>query len=675
MTLVPYGEDVPGTIIRIDQVIALLDRLEAHLRTLNLHWREVAMLVLTNSKVTRTAADQAESDQNIRDGLQEFCASRGWSPSLIGATVVGSFFRSGGKLEPDISDGVMIVAVVSSVLQRIPVAHEVTEVESERRFAGARVLAKALRLHASSIRAELDLDAQHETIAETSTGLIFTSGTGHTEHRDQVIDFKDCYAVGQELLDAADLLNAQIVGGCASNRSQAQLQCLYYSTEVAGRVQYRFTYQHGAVLGFLPFARAQLILQHPYKRIEDQTKLDLKFHPHDQYADGRYFYIQEINGRAPIDFLAEVWGFERDQLNTMVACHTAIQRLPKAHLVTLASSLSKYDKMIWPNVPIWLDLVDGRVMLRLVRAEAEDSNYYLMEMKHNYIGENAQRLMDAVESSHAANVNTLAFLCESRKYVLRDEASNAEAEEMLSRAGTSGPVIGIYLNGEYSTGSRQSIGYHNYSQIGVLLAGRPVCQLPREVAEALRQAGSEIFICHGKRDKPAVREFVGYVESFIPGTTHWLDEQNLKAGDAFESAILRAIGRKNQLFLAFLSDRSISSPWVQRELRWAIGERSRHGRPLIIPVILDDRGDQVLKELRDIWGPDLVSYMEKHIHVKITDFTEDEFRAKAKNVADAMAEWLRGFPFEGDEESDFMPGMQPLVSLLPARSDRVRARH
>jgi hypothetical protein len=76
-------------------------------------------------------------------------------------------------------------------------------------------------------------------------------------------------------------------------------------------------------------------------------------------------------------------------------------------------------------VPIWLDRVD------------------------------AQRLMDAVESSHAANVNTLAFLCESRTYVLNEAGSNAEAEEMLVRAGSGGPAIGIYLNGEFSTGSRQ----------------------------------------------------------------------------------------------------------------------------------------------------------------------------------------------------------------------------
>lgn len=665
--MVPYGEDIPGTIIQMQQVITLLERFEAHLGHVQVHWRNVGLIVLVNSKITTSAAAQAESDHNIRDGMQEFCAMRGWSPSLIGATAVGSFFHSGDKANSDIRDGLMFMAVMSSVLERIPVAHEITAQEMERRYAGSRVLAKALRLHATKMRAELDLDTHQGVIAETSTGLVFTSGTGHTEHRDQVIDFKDCYAVGQELLDAADVLNAQLVGGCASNRSQAQLQCLYYSTEIAGRVQYRYTYQHAALLAFLPFARAQLLLQHPYKRIEDQKKLKLKFHEHDQYAEGRYFYIEEINGRAPIEFLTEVWGFNREQLDQMVANHTAIPRTPQAHLVTFASSLSKYDKMIWPNVPIWLDRVAGKVMLRLVRAEAEDSNYYLMEMRHNYIRENAQRLMDAVESSHGDNVNTLAFLCESRKYVLSDEGSNAEAEEMLSRAHRRGPVVGIYLNGEYSTGARQSIGYHNYSQIGVLLASRPISQLPREVAESLRQSGSQIFICHGKRDKPAVREFINHVESFIPGTTHWLDEQNLKAGDAFETAIRQAIGRKDQFFLAFLSDRSIASPWVQRELRWAIAEQSKHGRTMIIPVILDDRGDRVLKELRDTWGQDLVDYLRKHVHVKITDFTEEEFRNKARNVADAMAEWLRERPSDRLQEPDFMPGMQSSSSPTAAQ--------
>jgi hypothetical protein len=89
---------------------------------------------------------------------------------------------------------------------------------------------------------------------------------------------------------------------------------------------------------------------------------------------------------------------------------------------------------------------------------------------------------------------------------------------------------------------------------------------------------------------------------------------------------------------------------------------------MIIPVILDDLGDEVLKELRDTWGADLVSYFETHIHVRITDFTEDEFRAEAKNVADAMAGWLRERPFERDDESDLMPGMQPFVTALIERS-------
>ena len=55
--------------------------------------------------------------------------------------------------------------------------------------------------------------------------------------------------------------------------------------------------------------------------------------------------------------------------------HTPLPAIPKTYPFTIGSSKSAYDKNIWPNVAGWLEMVEGNVLLRLVRAEASDSNW------------------------------------------------------------------------------------------------------------------------------------------------------------------------------------------------------------------------------------------------------------------------------------------------------------
>lgn len=655
LRIVPHGENVPGQQIKTPQVIRVLQRLLAAVELHNLGWKDVSLLLLVNSKSATSQSVQQESDQSIKDGIDQFCGEMGWRPSLIGCSVFSSFYRSIADFDADISDGLLFVAIASSVFDRIPVVHEVNLEYDERRFAGQRVLGMAIRAFQGKA-SEMGVDLDSSAVTDSSTGVLFTTGSGHIEAK-QIIDFKECYAVGQELLRSADDVGAQLVGGCATNRTQPQLQCLYYSEQVGTRINYRYTYNHAAVLALLPYSRARLQLHHPYKRVEGVKKLDLSFHPRDQYEQGRYFYVRKINGRPPVEFLADYWHFTINDLNRMVVERTAIPAEPDAHWVTIASSVSRRDDRIWPNVPIWLEEVDGEVMMRLVRAEDEDANYYLMELRPESLRENARDLMASLHSNFGEDVSMLTFICESRKYVLNRIGSNAEAQEIISSSPTRGSVVGIYLNGEYSTGATKSIGYHNYSQIGALLPRRSTRDLPVLFGDAKMTAGLELFACHASRDKSTVREFMDAVQSRLHGSTVWLDERELRIGEVLKDRVRAAIGRSNQLFVPFISDRSIESDWVQQELRWAIQQEMAQNRSMVLPVVLDDRGDEVMAKLRMIWEDDLVDFIDNRLQLRVVEFTEEEVVSKARKLADHITSRMASSPTTAPAASD------PFVTL------------
>lgn len=639
LQVVPYGENVASGVTQSRQVVQILERLEAGLETEGLKWHDVSLLVLFDSKSARSDKDQLESNDSIRVGLEEFCADRKWHPPLVGTSVFCSFFHHATESGPEVGDGLLFLACASSVLPKIPVACEITEHTADRRYAGKRALEQGIQFLRQDMQDILGVDVPSMTVTKSSIGLIFTTGSGHIEAREE-IDFKDCYAVGQELLAAADEHEAQLYGGCATNRTQPQMQCLYYSEEIGDRTHYRCTYQHAAVLAFLPYTLARPHLRHPYRRVDKMDRLDIEFHHREQYADGRYFYIKRINGRSPIEFLADYWNYTEEDLVRMTDEKTSIPSEPDAHYVTIASSLNRWDKNAWPNVPIWLDREGDEILLRLVRAEADDGNYYLMEMKPEYLHRNAEDLVTELRTSVSSEATLLSFLCESRKYVLNKNSSNAEAETMLAGAPQDGALVGVYINGEYSTGATTSIGYHNYSQISAVIPRRSIRSLPEEVIKARRSSSLRVFMCHSSRDKSTVREISDVLEQQLPGATRWIDEKELGVGDYLTECIKAAIGKRDQFFVPLISDRSVASDWVKKELAWAFEEEERQEQVLVLPVVLDDTGGSVLEELRKSWSADLIQKLEDKVRLTIHDFTDVEIESKAKQLAEQIGSLL-----------------------------------
>lgn len=492
------GGNLPSGPIEEEHVVQIARQLEGRLIDQGRNWSDVSLLLLLNSKQVvedsedDTHADggdevdedvitilQKQSDLNLVSGLRAFCAERGHFPPLIGTTVHAFFYEDRGHVEADVTDGLLLGAYSSAVLDAIPVAVEISTRRSDRKYAGINAVQKCIKSYRDEIAATYGKAPRTAEVFRETTGILFTSGSGHIGAK-QFIDFTDCYAVGQELRNDAN--GAQIVGGCSSNRHEKQLQCIYYGKLDRGREVYDFTYDHAAITTLLPYSPSEYRLQHPFV-LADEEPLQLEFHEKDKYDQGRYFYVESINGLEPMDFLVDYWDVSRDEMLLMMERGTPIPAQMKTFAYTIASALSPFERAIWPNVPIWFDEVDGKAMLRLVRAEARGSPYYLMQMKRDGLRENVQSLAAYFDRNIGDEAAVICFLCESRKYLLDAIDSNVEADTVLASMPAANVKLGIYLNGEYAVGPTDSIGYHNFTQITAMTPTREISELPGELRD------------------------------------------------------------------------------------------------------------------------------------------------------------------------------------------------
>jgi hypothetical protein len=71
------------------------------------------------------------------------------------------------------------------------------------------------------------------------------------------------------------------------------------------------------------------------------------------------------------------------------------------------------------------------------------------------------------------------------------------------------------------------------------------------------------------------------------GVRCWFAPEDLKIGDKFSDRIDEAIRAYDKLML-LLSNHSINSAWVRREVRLALGEEKQNNRTVLFPIRLDD---------------------------------------------------------------------------------------
>lgn len=95
---------------------------------------------------------------------------------------------------------------------------------------------------------------------------------------------------------------------------------------------------------------------------------------------------------------------------------------------------------------------------------------------------------------------------------------------------------------------------------------------------------SSIFLSHSSKDKFFARELAERLEAY--GVKVWLDEAELNIGDSLTEKIGAAIEEADFLGVV-LSENSVNSEWVQRELQVAMQKELRERRVVVLPLLLE----------------------------------------------------------------------------------------
>ncbi|MBX7531814.1 toll/interleukin-1 receptor domain-containing protein [Qipengyuania sp. 1XM1-15A] len=93
------------------------------------------------------------------------------------------------------------------------------------------------------------------------------------------------------------------------------------------------------------------------------------------------------------------------------------------------------------------------------------------------------------------------------------------------------------------------------------------------------------FLSHSSVDKPFIRQLASDLDA--AGISVWLDEQRIKVGDSIPDKVSQGLA-SSDYFLIALSESSVKSEWVKKELSSAMLTEIKKREVHILPLLLDD---------------------------------------------------------------------------------------
>lgn len=94
-----------------------------------------------------------------------------------------------------------------------------------------------------------------------------------------------------------------------------------------------------------------------------------------------------------------------------------------------------------------------------------------------------------------------------------------------------------------------------------------------------------VFLSHSSKDKPFIRQLAADLTN--EGILVWLDEQQIKVGDSINNSINQGLAESDYFVIA-LSDDSVQSEWVKRELNSALIDEIEEKKVKVLPLKLSE---------------------------------------------------------------------------------------
>ena len=137
----------------------------------------------------------------------------------------------------------------------------------------------------------------------------------------------------------------------------------------------------------------------------------------------------------------------------------------------------------------------------------------------------------------------------------------------------------------------------------------------------------KIFLSHTNRDKPLVNIIRRQLPSHIK---QWIDEEELLWGQDLTKVISDAISKQADYVVIFLSNESINSEWVKKELQIALEYEKEINRTFVLPILLDNT----------VWNQIEPQSFQSRRYLEIKDFSEQGVSAFSKKISDELFAWL-----------------------------------
>jgi len=107
----------------------------------------------------------------------------------------------------------------------------------------------------------------------------------------------------------------------------------------------------------------------------------------------------------------------------------------------------------------------------------------------------------------------------------------------------------------------------------------------KEVRHAEHALERVAFISHSTKDKRFVRKLAA--DLVASGVKVWLDEQRILVGDSVPEKIAQGLA-ESDFFLIVVSQNSVGSSWVKKELSSALVHEIERRKVTVLPIKLDD---------------------------------------------------------------------------------------